>query len=63
MIGVTTEPEKALAALGSEPRRRMLEAKFDRFSVEWKSDHFGAEEVTDASVQDLLTNVDDNLHN
>lgn len=63
LIGVTTEPEKALAALRSEAKRRMLEAKVDRFSIEWKNDHYGVSEVTDASVQDLLTEVDDNLHN
>ncbi len=59
LIGVTTEPEKALAALRSEAKRRMLEAKIDRFELDWKNNRFGVAEVTDASFQDLLTRVVD----
>lgn len=61
LIGVTTGREKALAVLRREARRRMMEAKVDRFSIDWTGDRFDLKHAENAFAQDLLTSIEDDV--
>ncbi len=60
LIGIVTLEDNALAALRTEAKRRMLEAKLDKFSVRWEGQSFKIQSTNFLLDSDLLTPLKDN---
>lgn len=58
LIGVTTDSETALDALGCEAKSRRLDTKMNRFEVQWAKTRFSVNHSPKRSPDDLFSNSD-----